>query len=101
MNRKAAPEAIGMWSQQLADKGGEFYMAMSILSAHTTDIILEAREIVLKAKADFVTFEEVENAFRVISGGQYEFDKDIYAKQLKQFFDEDCQPKEDTPSQPE
>lgn len=77
------------YGSQLAEKGGEFYLCMRHLHARgASDVISECKEIVEKAKAEGVTFVDIEKQFVEISRGSYRFEKDIFAQKVKELFDD-------------
>ncbi len=76
------------YAQQLVKKGGEFYiLARHIHGRGASEVLGECKDIIKQAKNDGLTFEDIENEFVVISGGEYNFEKDIFAQQLKMIFE--------------
>ena len=53
------------------------------------DHLEEAKKLVKQAVKDGLTFEMLEEDFRVFSKGTYDYSKDEYAQKLKQLFNEE------------
>lgn len=53
------------------------------------DHLEEAKKLVKQAIKDGLTFEMLEEDFRVFSKGTYDYSKDEYAQKLKQLFNEE------------